>query len=147
MDPSLVNQIIVAAATLLASLGGYLLAGVNERRRDERALERELALRATERVDGLDDASHVFQRETLLALQDAVQVMARLTTKAMHFDHMQARKGNDVPLPDPSDQDLYANMVEVRRLQYRILDDEARYAVARFVNLSLRLSRSPGLDP
>ncbi|WP_415171542.1 hypothetical protein [Nocardioides sp.] len=45
MDSSLVTQGIVAGSTLLASLGGYLLAGRNEARRDERTLRREIELK------------------------------------------------------------------------------------------------------
>lgn len=143
MDPTLVNQIIVATATLLASLGGYLLAGGNERRRDERALQRELRLRASERGAQLEDGRHALQRETLLALQDAVQAMARFTGQAMHFDHMQARQGMYTQLPGTLSDDSYANTVDVRRLASRVLDSDVRNAVDQFVDLSTRLSVSP----
>lgn len=143
MDPSFVNQVVVAAATLLASLGGYLIAGHNERRRDERTLKRELRLRAAERAAQLDDSRHTLQRETLLALQDAMQLMARLSGKAMHFDHMQARKGEYTQLPGTLSDDIFANLVEVRRLTNRILESEVRDAVDEFIALSTRLSLSP----
>lgn len=147
MDPSLVNQIIVAASTLLASLGGYLLAGRNERRRDERALRRELRLRVSERKSKLDDDRHNIQRETLLSLQDAVQAMARFTGKTLHFDHMQARQGKYTQLPDTLSDDSYANLVEVRRLTSRILDPDVRAAVDKFVGLTAKLASTPrGLE-
>lgn len=143
MDPSLVNQIVVATATLLASLGGYLLAGRNERRRDERTLRRELRLRISERGSRLDDDRHTLQRETLIALQDAVQAMARFAGRALHFDHMQARQGKYTQLPDALSDDVYANRVEVRRLTSRILDSDVRDAIDGFIGLSARLSTSP----
>jgi hypothetical protein len=143
MDPSLVSQIVVAAATLLASLGGYVLAGRNENRRDARTQQRELRLRTSERAARLDDARHALQRETLLSLQDAVQVMARLTWQIMHFDHMQARKGEYTQLPGTLSEESYANLVEVRRLQSRILDSDVRDAVNRFIEISVSLSTSP----
>lgn len=143
MDPALVNQIVVAAATLLASLGGYLLAGRNERQRDERTLKRELRLRVSERAALLDDNRHALQRETLLALQDALQAMARLTSKAMHFDHMQARQAKYTQLPETLSEDMMANAAEVRRLASRILDSEVRDAVDKFIALSTRLSMLP----
>ena len=143
MDPSLVSQIVVAAATLLASLGGYLIAGRNESRRDERTHQRELQLRVSERGAQLDDARHTLQRETLLALQDAVQAMARLTGRAMHFDHMQAREGEYTQLPGTLSDDISANIVEVRRLTSRILDSDVRDAIDVFIALSTRLSLSP----
>lgn len=143
MDPALVNQIVVAAATLLASLGGYLLAGRNERQRDERTLKRELRLRVSERAAQLDDNRHALQRETLLELQDALQATARLTSKAMHFDHMQARQGKYTQLPETLSEDMMANAVEVRRLASRILDSEVRDGVDEFIALSTRLSMLP----
>lgn len=143
MDPSLVNQVVVASATLLAAGGGYWLAGVNERRRDARTLERELRLREAEREARLVDATRAFQRETLLALQDAVQLMARLTGQATFFDHMKARAGMYTRLPDELSDDLYANGVEVRSLMSRVLSVEVRDAVDRFVELSVRLTTSP----
>lgn len=143
MELSLGSQIIVAAATLFASLGGYLIAGRNERRRDERTLKRELRLRTTERSAQLDDSRHKLQRETLLALQDAIQLMARLSGKTMHFDHMQARKVQYTQLPESLSDDMFANLVEVRRLTNRILESEVRDAVDEFIALSTRLSMSP----
>ncbi|MFT8357766.1 hypothetical protein [Bifidobacterium aquikefiri] len=100
----ILNQMIIALTTLVASFGGYFLAGLNERHRDERALSRELHLHADERGSRLEEAEHALQKETLLTLQDAVQQMARLTGKAMLFDHMQARKGEYTQLPDSLDQ-------------------------------------------
>lgn len=143
MDPSLVNQIVVAAATLLASLGGYLIAGGNERRRDEHTLKRELRLRISERGAQLDDNRHTLQRDTLLALQDAMQSMVRLTAKAMHFEHMQARQGEYARLPENLSEELMGNAVEVRRLASRILDSDVRDAVDEFIALSTRLSLLP----
>ncbi|MFT8330106.1 hypothetical protein [Bifidobacterium psychraerophilum] len=139
----ILNQMIIALTTLVASFGGYFLAGLNERHRDERALSRELYLNAGERGSRLEEAEHALQKETLLALQDAVQQMARLTARVMFFDHMQARKGEYTQLPDSLDQDMYANAREVRRLESRILDPAIRQAVDRFVALSVDLSLLP----
>lgn len=147
MDAVLVNQIIVAVATLLASWGGFVLAGRNELRRDERTLEREQRLRGLEREIQRDDERHVLQRETLLALQDAVQEMARFTGRVMHFDHMQARQGKYTQLPDGLSDDMHANMVNVRRLASRTLDPDVRDVIDSFISISASLSTSPkGLE-
>lgn len=143
MDPSLVHQIVVAAATLAASLGGYLLAGINERRRDNRTFEHERQQKALDRADQREDNKRVFQRETLLALQDALQTMARLTGKAMHFDFMQAREGKYVHLPGSLSEDMLANTTEVRRLANRILDPKVRDTVDEFIELSSRFTTLP----
>ncbi|MFJ6003660.1 hypothetical protein [Arthrobacter sp. NPDC092385] len=143
MDPSLVNQMIVAIATLVASIGGYLLAGLNERRRDERTMQRESRLRVLDRGAQLDDGRRALQRETMLALQDAVQAMARFAGQAMHFDHMQARQGKYTQLPDALSNDMFVNQVEVRRLASRILDSDVRDAVDGLIELTVRLTTSP----
>ncbi|MGW9551843.1 hypothetical protein ACWG8W_12405 [Citricoccus zhacaiensis] len=143
MDTSLVSQIVIAAATLLASLGGYVLAGRNENRRDARTMQHELRLRNSERAARLDDQRHELQRETLLALQDAVQAKARFTGQVMHFDHMQARQGQYTQLPGTLSEDSHANLVEVRRLQTRILDPDVRGAIDDFIEKSTRLSMAP----
>lgn len=143
VDSSLVSQVIVAGATLTASLGGFLLAGRNERRRDHRALTAEMELRLMERGGQRESASHEFQLETLLALQDAVQLMARLTGRTLHFDQMQARTGQTTQLPDSLSDDALANTVEVNRLAARVLDVGVRDAVAAFSELSARLSTLP----
>lgn len=143
MDPSLVNQILVAASTLLASLGGYLLAGRNERRRDERGLRRELRLRGSERKSKLDDNRHAIQRETLLSLQDSVQALARFTGRTLHFDHMQARQEKFTHLPDTLSDDAYVNLVEVRRLTSRVLDPEVRTAVDKFIGRTTSIACPP----
>jgi len=143
MDSAVLSQIVVAGATLGASLGGYLLAGVNEHRRDRRTLRREMELRATERVAVREDEMHAIQRETLLALQDAVQAMARLTGRALHFDHMQARKGQFTQFPEKFSDEMLANGIDVKRLMTRVLDDEVRGAVDTFNSETVRLSLHP----
>ena len=143
MDLTLLTQIVIAVATLLASLGGYLLAGLNERRRDERTQLRESDSLRFERAAQLEDESHTFQRETLLSLQDALQKMARQTGKAMHFDHMQAREGKYTQLPEGLDERMLAADVEVSRLTARVLDPDVRAAVKGFTELSAQLSTLP----
>ncbi|WP_442315957.1 hypothetical protein [Yaniella sp.] len=137
------NQILVATATLGASLGGYLLAGFNERRRDKRTFMHERQQRASERAAQREDNRRMLQRETLLALQDALQAMARLTGKAMHFDHMQAREGKYTHLPGTLSEDMLTSTVEVRRLASRILDTKVRDTVDKFIELSTRLTTVP----
>lgn len=143
MDSGVVTQVVVATATLLASLGGFVLAGVNDRKRDERALAHGLQSTAAERAARLEDDRHAFQLETLLALQDAVQQMARHAGKTIHFDHMQAREGQYTQLPGSLSEEIHANGVEVRRLVTRVLDGDVRAAVADFSSICARLTLAP----
>lgn len=129
---SLWPQIIIAGSTLLAAFLGYLLAGLNEARRDRRAADRERLARAEDRQTTAIRAQHEFQLETLLALQDAIQLMARVTGRAMHFDHMQARQGLYTQLPDNYSEKIHANAVDVTRLRNRVLDEDLRAAIEQF---------------
>ena len=133
MSDTLVPQLILAGSTLTAAILGYVLAGMNEARRDSRAAAREKANRAEERHAAALDAQHAFQLETLLALQDAIQVMARLNGRLMYLDHINAREGNyNSLLPEDLNSDLHANGVEVIRLCNRILDADLRERISTF---------------
>ncbi|MFT3942234.1 MAG: hypothetical protein QM705_00220 [Ancrocorticia sp.] len=143
MDVLILNQVIVAGATLAASFGGYRLAGINERRRDERALEKELRIHVVEREQTHEDEKHSFQRETLLALQDAMQQMARLNGRALHLDYLNAREGKQSQLPSQLDEDTYENLVEVQRLKSRVLDSDLRDGVDSFIGTCSKLTMLP----
>lgn len=132
MTNSLWPQIIIASSTLIAAFLGYALAGLNEARRDRRAAEREKLARAEDRFAAAVRDRHQFQLETLLALQDAVQLMARFTGRAMHFDHMQAREGKYTQLPADHDAEIMSNRFDVIRLRNRLLDRDLRRAIERF---------------
>lgn len=132
MPVTLWPQIIIAMSTLLAATLGYMLAGVNEARRDRRAAERERAARHEDRHMTALHTRHTFQLETLLALQDAIQLMARYTGRSMHFDHMQARKGLYTQLPENHSDEILANGFDVIRLRNRLLDQELRTAIEHF---------------
>lgn len=136
-------QIITASATLLAAFSGFLLGGVNEARRDRRTATRDRDARAEDRRALALRARHEFQLETLLALQEATQVMARLTTRAMLFDHMQAREGKQTQLPPDLSDEMHANGVEVNKLRTRILDADLRAEIDSFVSASVDASLTP----
>lgn len=123
------SEIAIAGSTLAASLLGYLLAGANEARRDRRAAERERGARQDDSWAAALQARHQSQLETLLALQEAIQSMARSTSRALHHDHMQARAGTYGDLPAELDAELLANQLEVTKLRNRVLDDDLRTAI------------------
>lgn len=151
MDPVLASQIVIAASTLTASLGGYVLAGINETRRDRRAAVRDAANRESERAALREDKRHDFQLDTLLALQDALQNMSRLAGAGIHFDHMQARKGEFTQLPPGLSDEMHVNGVNVNRLVSRVLDQTIREQVADFTLFVAGLALLPkaleGLSP
>lgn len=144
------EQLIIALTTLAASFGGYLLAGYNDRRRDERAARHERQRQRDERRLAAESEMRAFQRQTLMSLLDALQVMSRIAGKTLHFDHMQAREGLRTNLPDGYSDDAYANGVLVRRLQIMILDPQVRAAVSAFneaVTRATMLSGYSDLSP
>lgn len=143
MNSALLSQIILAFATLLASLGGYVFAGINERRRDERTLEGEMAMRRRDLLAKLESEKHALQLESLMALQDALQRVARLTGKTMYFDHMQARDEKYTQLPEGLSEEMLQAEVSASRYAERVLDPQVRSAVRRFMDLSKRLSMLP----
>ena len=132
MDVALGNQVILAGTTLAASFGGFLFAGINERRRDQRQATQDRARVDREQVLASDERSSRFQLDTLLDLQDALQVKARVTGRSMHFDHMQARNSEHPPLPETFSEEMQANGVAVNRLASRVLSDDLRNAVSKF---------------
>lgn len=129
MDEFPWSEIAIAGSTLAASLLGYLLAGANEARRDRRAAERERLTRQEDSRAAALEARHQSQLGTLLALQEAIQSMARSTSRALHHDHMQAREGTYGDLPAELDSELLANQLEVTKLRNRVLDDGLRTAI------------------
>lgn len=69
--------------------------------------------------------------------------MARLTSKAMHFDHMQAREGKYTQLPEGLDEEMLGADVELSRLTARVLDPDVRAAAKGLAELSAQLSTIP----
>ncbi len=137
------TQIITALATLGAAFLGFLLAGINEAKRDARAAAHQREVRAEEKLAAAMNARQEFQRETLLSLQDAIQLMARLTGRTLHFDHMNARKNLQTQLPEEYSNEIYANGVDVIRLRNRILNDELREIIVHFAEACSRISGPP----
>ena len=69
--------------------------------------------------------------------------MARLTGRAMHFDHMQARADIYTQLPESYSEEMHANDVDVSRLRNRILDADLRAEIELFSSASIEASLSP----
>lgn len=133
MEPDIVSQIVIGTATVVAALGGFVVAGVNDSFRDKRAAKRELENHRTRRQEERTDRSEAFQLENLLALQDALQIVARLNGKALHFDHMQARQSQYTRLPEELSEELFDNEVNLRRLGTRVLNEEIRTKIEAFL--------------
>lgn len=115
----------------LSALGGYLLAGRNEEKRDERAAERDQeSLRERQADNG-----RVFQRDTLLELHDLLYRLNRNVGKAGHVDEMRYRKDGQFRrelLPDELSDDFTELVTSINRLRVRIFDPGLRDAVDQY---------------
>jgi len=135
--------VLTSLIGLVGVVVGYWSAGLNDARRDRRAHEREREARASDANSAREARRHEFQLETLLELEDALQLMTRLTGRAVHFDHMQARRGQYTQLPEQWSEEMHNNGVDVRRLTARVLEDDVRDAVPRFTKVCAEVSVSP----
>src|ERR1700689_619453 len=85
-------ELAAVVASPIAALGGYVLAGFNDEKRDTRTLERERVAR--KEVDDLSriEKARDFRMDVLLSLQDALQGYAIAMGKVSSFDHKQLRE-------------------------------------------------------
>ncbi|QHC68856.1 hypothetical protein GSU68_19260 (plasmid) [Rathayibacter sp. VKM Ac-2759] len=149
--------VALASLTTLAATGiGFLLAGLNERRRDTRAAKQaaaaqvitaqeERTARKEDREVAAATATHQLRLEVVLQLQEALQRTARLVGRAMLHDQEKARDGEFGSLPDGLDEELFNNAVLLAKLRERILDEELRREVQIFHDRSVALSLNPQL--
>jgi hypothetical protein len=122
--------LIVAPVT---GLLGYVLAGRNERARDERAAKREAIARRASVRERLDEERHAFQRETLLELQDALQRQVRCAAKVLLHDRSTLQEHGTLTQLEPElNEESYEIGVTTRRLKERVLDEALRDAVEEF---------------
>jgi hypothetical protein len=139
MDAASWSAIVGPITTLLGGLGGYALAGRNDDRRDRRAAGRESAARREAFAERLEEDRHTFQRDTLLALQDELRRMVRISARIMMHDEKTLKEQGQITLlpPDMSDEAMEIT-VAVQRLRSRVLDPELRKAIEEFVSLCNR---------
>ncbi len=127
----------------LSALGGYLLAGRNEEKRDERAAQRDReALRERQKDEG-----RVFQRDTLLEIHDLLYRLNRNAGRSRHIDEMRYREtgkyGRELSPDDLSDE--FSELVgSVNRLRVRIFDRDMRDLIDRYMATVISSSTSGG---
>jgi hypothetical protein len=91
-------------------------------------------------------ARDAFQRETLLALQDALMVLGRVMSRVHMHDlnaYRETGEWGKVPLPDELDEGTRTAIVGVNRHRVRVLDDDVRNAVKAFVELAGEMAIPP----
>jgi hypothetical protein len=97
--------------------------------------EARLALRHDQRVAN----RIIFQRDTLLQLQDAVQKLARATGQTHHLDEMAYRKTQTwrkAQLPEDLNEGYFVAQTQTALLSSRVRDDKVRHLVERLRTIS-----------
>jgi hypothetical protein len=127
------TAIVGPITTLLGGLGGYWLAGRNDDKRDRRAAVRESTARRDSLAERLEEDRHIFQRDTLLELQDELQQLVRNTAQISLQDQRTIKAEGQMYLLDGdlSEENMRLR-VSVHRLRSRVLDDQLRTEVGKF---------------
>jgi hypothetical protein len=126
------GYLIAAVFGTVSGLSGYLLAGRNEQKRDDRMAARD---RQALRDRRMDDA-RVFQRDTLLELHDTLYKLNRVVGRTNHLDEMHYRQtgryGRDPILPEDLDEKFTELLATVNRLRVRVFDEELRGLIGQY---------------
>jgi hypothetical protein len=120
--------------TFLLGFGTKWLADWAQHRR---TVEREREAREATRREQLFERRCTFQRETLLALQDAAAALGRATGRVSHLDTMAVRTtGKTQRLPDDLDEGYRLAQVRTNMLAVRVRDASIRELVEQFREFS-----------
>jgi hypothetical protein len=123
---------------VLTLLIGYGTRSLSDWLQHRRSVERERDAREATRRDRLFERRSTFQRDTLLALQEATMRLARATGAIHHQDTMSFRSTGIWQrqlLPDDLNEGFRLAQVETSTLAARVRDDATRELVARFRKL------------
>lgn len=132
------SEWLTALLSLAAGSGLTMLSGWAS---DRRTARREGDARADERRDRQRTRREEFQRETLLALQDAAMRLARCTGAANHQDVMAFRKTGKwqkQQLEEPLNSDFRVAQAELTLLATRVNDASTRDMVDAFQSVCVR---------
>lgn len=117
----------------ISALGGYLLSGRNERKKDDRLADREWRT-ARERQG---DEARTFQRDTLLELHDLLYKFNRNTGTRQHIDEMHYRatgKYGREKYPEELSNEFTVLLTSINKLRVRIFDPELRAKVKEYTD-------------
>jgi hypothetical protein len=137
IDWTAITAVVGSIATVAGSFGGYLLAGNNEEKRDERASVRETEARKAAFRERLEEERHNFQRDTFLALQDQLLELARQHALVASQDMKTLKsEGKLLQLPDDlGGEEARLRVALADKLRTRVLDNELRGAIRAFMTL------------
>lgn len=134
---------------VVALVIGFLLSSTQEWFRDTRTLKRDRESREAERRERLRERRADFQRETLLALQDAAQDLVRATGAIAHHDTMEHRKTGEWGkqlVGEELNQKCFMAMRQTLILNVRVRDERVRTLVETLRGSSSGAVRSRSKD-
>ena len=132
--------IIAIVAPVATALGGYVLAGWNDEKRDQRAAAREETARRAALRERVFEQRHNFQRDVLLELQDVIRLHARATHQTLQHDLDSLRSGQGLTLLGQAlNDEAFEVGISLGRLGARVLDDELRAAIESYADYTVSL--------
>lgn len=130
---TVVTTSIQSFFVVLGTALGYALAGINDSKKDKRALDRDVRARHAAYSEDLEKGSHEFQLTLLLELQDSVRDLARITNQIL-IQEMSSLKESGVY--EPFSQELQFQLddthVNYFQLYNRLTDDSLRSDLHEF---------------
>ena len=140
---------VTAVIGLLGALVGGLVTGGVTLMRERLLAKREREARERARERELEDRRHAFQRESLLALQEALRELAN----ARNDDYEQRRGGTHTTgsWKRLQENELFSKELRVARARCwefhaRIFDEEARTLVAEIINRSRDVPKASSVE-
>jgi hypothetical protein len=108
---------------------GYIAAAATEYLRDRQSLTRDREARRDARIAAREDAREAFERDTLLAFQEAMESLMRNSAQVFHEDEMEFRRSGrwGIILPEDIGGEPSSRLArEFHRLRVRLLDESLR---------------------
>ena len=137
VDWTAVTAVIGSIFTVAGTYGGYLFAGRNEEKRDERQDRRDARTRRDALAERLEEERHNFQRDTFLELQDVLLRLARWRAQINSQDIKTLRERRQLfLLPDELGGDEERlEIATAQKLRTRVLDVGLRAAIGDFITM------------
>jgi hypothetical protein len=122
---------------VLTLLIGYLTKYLTDWLQFRRSMQREREARENTRRDELLARRNTFQRETLLALQEAFMQLNRATGAINHQDNIAGQAGGRQQLPDGLSEGYHAAQTRTSMLVSRVRDARVRELVEKLRQFSV----------
>lgn len=152
MSMTLANETVtVSWFPVVTLILGFIISAITDWNKDKRDRNRESEARREARRDLLAEHRRTFQRETVLALQESVQDLARGVGAAQHHDEMayrQTGKWQAVELAEEVDKQIFDANRRTMVLAVRVRDQALRDLLSNFRELAghVQLALPTGSD-